>query len=352
MKLSVLNTAIKTTTVLAVAALSTAAYAAPEVYGQVRLSLTSNDIETKVNGVVDGSKTNKRAEIGSGNSRLGFRGKEALTENTDLEYRLEYRIDVAENSNDNFSARHGYLALNNKQYGKLLAGRTISQDDYLDVSESWWRVAGGGYDFGHDAAWVNNTFVYNTPKFNNDKTYAFVQYGMDEGKSVVVDGNVVDTKGARSFHTFENGVAKSVSRDFVMLGAIHQDDKTYGGFTYTQAGNDLKSARGSVSYQATDRIKTYGILQYTDFNSDDNELAAFAGVAYKLKEPTTVWLQGYYSDNYKGYSNGESLGGTIGMKHNVNKNLTGFASLGFKKAEYGKTKVDGKGIEIGTIYRF
>ncbi|WP_080945876.1 porin [Moraxella bovoculi] len=341
MKKSLLATAIKTSSVLAIAALSTAAYAAPEVYGQVRLSLTYNDIETKVNGIVDESKTSKRPELGSGNSRLGFRGKEALTENTDLEYRLEYRIDVAENSDTNFSARHGYLALNNKQYGKLLAGRTISQDDYLDVSESWWRVAGGGYDFGHGAAWVNNTVVYSTPKFNNDKTYAFVQYGMDEGKD-----------GARSFHTFEDGVAKSVSRDFMMLGAIHQDDKTYAGFTYTQAGNDLKSARGSVSYQATDKIKTYGILQYTDFNSDDNELAAFAGVAYKLKEPTTVWLEGYHSDNYKGYSNGESSGGTIGVKHNVNKNLTGFASLGFKKAEYDKTKVDGKGIEIGTIYRF
>lgn len=350
MKHSFLATSLKITTLASIAALSTAAVAAPDIYGQIRMSFANEDVEKTKNGVT--TKESARPQFNTGNSRIGFKGSEKLNDKLDLEYRLEYRVDVAESTGANFSARQGWIALNHADYGRLQAGRTISKDDDLVTGNAWLWGTGIGPFSGHYGDWVNNSFLYTTPKFNNGTTTAFIHYGMDEGKAEEVDGKLVDKKGSRLFTTFENGVAKTVSRDFVIVGAQYAGDKTSLNAAYTRAGSDLNSLLGSGDYKINDQWSVNSTVQYTDYNSNDNELALFAGVAYKPKDPITTWAELSYTDNYKGYGDGEAVGLNVGASYDVSKNLLGFANIGFSKEEYNKTEVDKKGIELGAVYRF
>ncbi|UNU72626.1 porin [Moraxella nasovis] len=367
MKKSPLAIAIKTTSVLAIAALSSQAFAAPDLYGQIRLSALAVDKTDTINDVA--TKTSARPDLSSGNSRIGIKGTEKLTDNTDLEYKLEYKVDVAENTGGNFSARHGYIALNNKQYGRLLVGRTISQDDYLSVSPAWWRNVGIGPVAGHDATWVNNSILYTTPKLNNGTTTAFIQYGMDEGSGAA-------GKGSRSFSTFKNNKETSLDRDFVIGGVQYAKDKVALNAAYTHAGKDLKSIRGSAEYKANDRLTVYGLAQLSDYNSNNDELAVSGGASYKINAPITAWAEAYHTDNYKGYADGKASGFNIGAQYDINKSLLAFASVGYAQDKYWewdkkpeeivvKNKIEkktietfnkkentSKGIEVGMVYRF
>lgn len=343
MKKLSLNTAVKSACVIATTALCSQAFAQPEIYGQVRLSLAQNEVTgerpNKKTGVIE-PVDEKRAQLDSGNSRIGIKGSEALTENTDLEYRLEYKVDVAESTDGNFSARHGYLALNNKQYGKLLVGRTISYDDNLDVSPAWWKVEGAGNAYGSFSDWVDNSIVYTTPKFNNGKTDLTLQYGMDEGKN------------GREFDTFKNGVAETTTRDFFIVGASHEMERSSLGLAYTRAGGDYSALSGAFSVDLTDKATLATMAQYTDYNSSDNELAGSLALSYQVSEPVGFWVEGAYADNYKGYANGENTKFSLGTTYDFNKNAKFFASVGHRDTKFNTTKEKGKGVEVGAIYKF
>lgn len=348
MKKLSLSMAVKSACVLATTTLCSQAFAEPTIYGQVRLSLLDQSSETKVNGVVtakDAGSNEGRADLSSGNSRIGIKGSEPLTENTDLEYRLEYRVNVAESdSSTNFTARHGYLALNNKQYGKLLVGRTISYDDNLDIAPSWWRAKGTGYAMGYGGSdWVDNTIVYTTPKFNNGKTDFTIQYGMDEGNK------------GREFRTFDsNGVATTVERDFFVAGASHKTENGELGFAYTRAGNDFNALVGSMSVGITEKATVNTVVHYADYNSSDNEIGGYLGLSYKISEPLGVWVEGAYADNFKGVANQEQTKFSVGTTYNFGKSTTTFAGLSYHNTENGdtNTKTKGHGVETGVIYRF
>lgn len=345
--LATLSTATKAISVLAITALSTSAFAAPDIYGQIRVSFTNTHSQTTKDGIV----THKPGALNfnTGNSRIGFKDSNKLNDKTQLEYQLEYKVDVAKSTSTNFSARQGWIALKNQDYGRLQVGRTLSRDSLLMSNALLWGTGIGPFA-GHGSGWANNSFLYTTPKFNDNTTTAFVHYGMD-GSEKDTTGNK-NKKGSRSFTTFKNGEKTSVSRDFVIFGAQYTKDKLSLNTAYTRAGQDLNSLLGSGEYKLDDRWSVNGKVQYADYNSKNNELAVLAGVAYKPKDKMTTWAELSYTDNYQGYGNGKATGVNIGASYDINKNLLGFANAGFSKEEYHTTKTDKKGVELGAIYRF
>lgn len=127
----------------AVAALSvSAAHAAPTVYGKILL--TTDYVDGNLTVKKDGNKlidkdysTTQLNSSGSSNvtgSRIGFKGAEALTANTDLVYQLEYGIDVDADKGRNFRSRDTYIGLSNKQYGTLVAGSLYAIDDNINYA--------------------------------------------------------------------------------------------------------------------------------------------------------------------------------------------------------------------------
>ena len=160
----------------AVAALSvTAAQAAPTVYGKAFLTLDLKDGDTDVTTVnhTTGVSTttssdwdDTRSQLNSNASRIGIRGSEALTANTDVVYQLEYGVDVDANT-DQFYSRDTYLGLSNKQYGTLLAGRLKAIDgrvDYANVTEG--GVMGGD----------NVLASFDSPRANNTFAFAYIEF--------------------------------------------------------------------------------------------------------------------------------------------------------------------------------
>lgn len=355
MKKFSLGTAVKSTCVFAAATICTQAFAEPEIYGQIRLSVAENDVKTtkkQADGKVVVVSESDRPDMASGNSRIGFKGTETLTENVDLKYRLEYKVDVADSNDKNFTARYGYIALDHKNYGELLVGRTISYDDNLDVSPGWWRNVGTGHAFGHGSDWASNSIQYTTPKFNNGATSVTVQYGMDEGSS------------GRNFYTFKNGKAvevrndkgeitkTGVDRDFVIVGASHETDNSTFGVAYTRAGDDLNAISAAMSTKLTDQATLGVMTQYTDYNSTSNELGGLVALSYQVSEPVGVWVEGSYADNYKGYRKGEHTKFSVGTTYDFNSSTKAFASVGYQDEKYSNVRNEGQSVEVGMIYKF
>ncbi|MGP5010773.1 MULTISPECIES: porin [Psychrobacter] len=346
----------------AVAALSvSAANAAPTVYGKgfLTLDLNTGDVDTtvttynvdgSVNEVVKSSEdADGRSQLNSNASRIGLKGSEALTANTDLLYQLEYGIDIDAGDrfvdaagggrmekSDQFYSRDTYLGLKNAQYGTLLAGRLSAIDDYVNFA----NVTQGGVLGGDavlasfDAPRTNNTFNYFTPSINGMQFMAM--YAMDED-------NGTDTLG----------------RDAFGLGGKYETGPMNVGATYIQAG-DFKVARVSGNYAISPVVTLGALYQNTDFDSDDNENAFTISGEMKTATPWTAYAQGDFVNNVGGADDAEAFRTVVGGKYAFNAATTGHLYGAYLSSEAtvtaplvkAESEFDGFGIGGGVEYKF
>lgn len=342
----------------AVAALSvTAAQAAPTVYGKAFLTLDLNDGDTDVKETdratgttsstsADWSVSKTRSKLNSTGSRIGLRGAEALTANTDLVYQLEYGIDVDANTNydsngnakDQFYSRDTYLGLANKQYGTLLAGRLTAIDDMVNYA----NVAEGGVLGGNnvlasfDGERANNAFAYVSPSYNGLNFLGM--YVMDEN-------NITDSLGRDAF---------GVGVQYTPAGQAYR-----AGATYIQAG-DLKFTRLSGDYKLNPALTVGALYQLSDY-TDNNENAFTVSGQYKVAQtPWTTYAQVDWVDNVLGASNADTQRLVVGGKYAFNTNTTGHIYGAYLNGETTttngattvKTETDGFGIGGGIEYKF
>lgn len=307
----------------AVAALSTtAAQAAPQVYGKAFLTLdlnkgntdytnTVNTVTTDASGkvtsvtkTVTGKKSaDGRSKLNSNSSRIGFKGSETLTANTDLVYKLEYGIDVDAETGKQFRAKETYLGLTNKQFGTLLAGRIGSIDGIIDYATVAQGGVLGGYNVlaGFDAPYANNTFAYVSPNYN----------GVNFLGMYVLD---------------ENNSTDNLKRDAFGVGVQYEpENASYrAGTTYVQSGN-LKAARVSGAFDLSPATTVNALYQNTKFTKNGKKENAFAVSAeHKLVQtPWTAYGQVDIVNNAKGFKGGEKQRLVLGTKYAFNPNTTG-----------------------------
>lgn len=363
----------------AVAALSvTAAQAAPTVYGKAFLTLDLKDGDTDVTTVnhTTGKSTTKsedwsseetRSQLNSNGSRIGIRGSEALTANTDVVYQLEYGVDVDANT-DQFYSRDTYLGLSNKQYGTLLAGRLKAIDgrvDYANVTEG--SVMGGDNVLASfDAKRANNTFAYVAPTYNDVTVSAM--YVMDENSDNVVTKNKVleDGKDGKQIGYFETTKAgfDTFGRDAFGLAAQYEPNAPYrAGVSYIQAGDALKAVRLSGAYDLSPTYTIGALYQNTDYDSGDKENAFTLSVSHKVAQtPWTTYGQVDLVDNLYGAKDSEAQRVVIGGKYAYNRATTGHIYGAYLNKEVSKfnstakttttTETSGFGIGAGLEYKF
>ncbi len=361
----------------AVAALSvTAAQAAPTVYGKVFLTLDLKDGDKDVTVVnhttgkstttsEDWSSEETRSQLNSNASRIGIRGSEALTANTDVVYQLEYGVDVDANT-DQFYSRDTYLGLSNKQYGTLLAGRLKAIDgrvDYANVTEG--GVMGGDNVLASfDAPRANNTFAYVAPTYNDVTVSAM--YVMDENSDNVVTKNkVLDNNGNKIgyFETTKAGF-DTFGRDAFGVAAQYEPNAPYrAGISYIQAGDALKAVRLSGAYDLSPTYTIGALYQNTDYDSDDKENAFTLSVSHKVAQtPWTTYGQVDLVDNLEGAKDSEAQRVVIGGKYAYNRATTGHIYGAYLNKEYSEvnstanttttTETSGFGIGAGLEYKF
>ncbi|MGO3082009.1 MAG: porin [Psychrobacter celer] len=158
----------------AVAALSvSAANAAPTVYGKA--FVTMDYVNTD-----DGNEDSDSVQINSNSSRIGFKGSEAMTANTDIIYQLEYGIDIDADDSKTFASRDTYLGFANKDFGQFRFGRNQSTTDYVNnvlVSDAYFDNLG---NFMADSGRVDNSVIWLAPKYQGLPLQIAAMYAADE----------------------------------------------------------------------------------------------------------------------------------------------------------------------------
>lgn len=317
----------------AVAALSiTAAQAAPTIYGKVYLTLDVQD------GDKNSPAKDSRSQLNSNASRLGVKGSENLTANTDLVYQLEYRLDADANGKRNWESRDTYLGLAHKQYGTLVAGRLTAIDSYVDYANvtTGGVVGGDNVLASFDAPRANNAFAYFTPERNGIQLMGM--YVMDETKQGSGLGN----------DTF--------LRDAFGVGAKYEPSTmpVKAGATYIQAG-DFRTARVSGAYALSPALTAGALYQHTKFatKGSEKENAFTVSANYKVAQtPWTAYGQVDVVDNVGGAKNSDAQRLAVGGKYAFNKNTTAHMYGAFLKKEVQKVDQDSYGIGAGLEYKF
>lgn len=307
----------------AVAALSvSAAHAAPTVYGKAFLTADYYDFD-------DESTT----QLNSTGSRIGFKGAEALTANTDLVYQLEYGIDVDADKGKNFRSRDTYIGLSNKQYGTFVAGRLTTLDDYINYANQ----ASGGVLGGDDvlasfsAPRANNAMAYFSPTYNGLQFMGM--YGLDGDQ---------DANSLSDHEQFGAGVKYEPTNQPFRVGA-----------TYITAGDALKAARVSGSYDLNKDVTLGALYQNTDVDTDDNENLITVSGTYKTATPWTAYAQADVVSNVAGESDDDAQRYIIGGKYAFNANTTGHVYGAYLNEDLANDEsVDGFGIGTGIEYKF
>ena len=312
----------------AVAALSvSAAHAAPTVYGKALVTVDYSDFD-------DESTT----KLNSTTSRIGFKGAEALTANTDLVYQLEYGVEIDSDnggtvkgkSQNQFYSRDTYLGLSNKQYGTLVAGRLSAIDDNINyVSQTV-----GQYDGFNAAYWdgerVNNAMAYFSPAYNG------LQF---MGMYAVEEDNASDL--ATDAEAFGVGVKYEPANQPFRAGA-----------TYIKSG-DFNTTRLSGAYDLNNQIGLGALYQISDLDTSDKENLAAVSATYKTATPWTAYAQAEMTSNVGGVDGDDAQRLVLGGKYAFKANATGHVYAGYSNLEQeGQDDKDGFGIGTGIEYKF
>lgn len=300
----------------AVAALSIAtAQAAPTVYGKVFLSLDIQD----GNDAAKNGGLETRSQLNSNASRIGVKGSEALTANTDVVYQLEYRVDTDADGQRNWESRDTYLGLSNKQLGTLVAGRLTAIDEYINYA----NVTKGGVIGDDDvqasfkSVRANNAFAYFSPKYNGVQFMGM--YVLDENNDAT-DNLGGDAFGVGAKYEPENAPYK-VGLTYIKASQAGYRVNNTGAIL--DMGENLQAVRLSGAYAVNPALTVAGQYQHTDFNTNDNENAFTVSGKYKVAQtPWTAYGQLDFVDNYAGAKDLERQRVAAGAEYSFNKATT------------------------------
>jgi len=337
----------------AIAALSvSAANAAPTVYGKAFVAMDY------VNAEFDGPSGNMydedTVEINSHASRLGFKGSEAMTANTDVIYRLEYGTRIDGESEYALKNRDTYLGLSNKQYGEFRAGKnqsTLARIDNVVVNQGYWDNLGQTKNEKDvvealnmaDSNRINSSLIWTAPKYNNLPLELSAMYSSND-----VDGDKSADAGFGVAMLFDQGTG------FTAGVAYDKDQNIDGDIIRGTATVDLAKfmaapVRLGALYQVADY--NYGSSKEKGFViSSEMALANFA-------RPASVYAQYNNTSNLDGVDDADSDQIVVGGKYMYKDNIIAHAYAGMNKADnvpYNPTKMtvaprgDAEVLVIGT----
>jgi len=316
--------------------------AAPTVYGKA--FVTANYVDAELNrqsmdipdDAINVNEDNSSVQVSSHSSRLGFKGSEAITANTDVIYQLEYgiKIDDSGSSNIGFKSRDTYLGLKNKDYGQFRFGRNYSVSDYINnvtVNEGYWDNIGSSSlgDEGTltealtltDGKRINNSIVWKAPKYNNLPLELALQYGADE---TFVSDNDNRNSGFGASLMFDPGTG------FTAGVAYDKDMSTNGEMLRGSASVDLSK------YVAAP-VNLGALYQQVDFDDSDDEekglvVSAEMGLT-NFARPASIYLQYDKTDNLGGLSGNDSNQIVLGGKYLFKDNIIAHAYVGKNSAD-------------------
>lgn len=346
----------------AVAALSvSAANAAPTVYGKI--FMTADYVDEEVKGGNEKYDENG-VEISSQGSRVGFKGSEPLSANTDVVYQLEYGIDVDGDDHQTFKNRDTYLGLKNNTFGEIRAGKNQSTTDYINnvvVNEGYWDNL-GSTKLGDeqkvaalnmaDSSRISNSIVWMAPKFDGVPVQFAAMYGNDDDYA----GEKNNGWGASLM--FDQGAGYT-------FGLAYEKDLNLRGEVETLTGDTVFNGGDLIRGTATLDLATFNsgfpvtlgaLYQEADYDYGDKKEKGYVVSAQmgltNFAKPATIYAQYNNTSNLYGQNGFDSDQIVVGGKYYYQKNMIAHAYIGQNDADYGNADAKVFAVGGGLEYKF
>ena len=310
----------------AIAALSvSAANAAPTVYGKAFLAMDY------VNAEFDGPGGNMydedTVEINSHASRIGLKGSEAMTANTDVIYQLEYGTSIDGDSNG-FKNRDTFLGVVNKQFGEFRVGKnqsSLARIDNVVVNQGYFDNLGQTQNEKEvvsalnmaDSNRIPSSIIWTAPKYNNLPLEISAMYSSD-------DANGNDNAGFGVAALFDQGTG------FTAGIAYDKDQNIAGDIIRGTATVDLGK------YMAAP-VRLGALYQVADYDGGQSKEKGFVISGEmpltNFARPASVYAQYNNTSNLNGFDDSDSDQIVVGGKYFYKDNIIAHAYAGMNKAD-------------------
>ena len=313
----------------AIAALSvSAANAAPTIYGKafVAADYVNAEFDSRLPGYNYDENT---VEINSHASRLGFKGSEAMTANTDVIYQLEYGTSI-NGGGATFSNRDTFLGVNNKQFGEFRAGKnqsTLARIDNVVVNQGYWDNLGdnelendvvGALNMA-DSSRINSSVIWTAPKYEGLPLQLSAMYSSENTSKNKDDGFGVAMM-------FDQGTG------FTAGVAYDKDNNIKGDIIRGTATVDLaKFIAAPVTLGALYQVADFDYARTTE-KEKGLVVSAEMGLT-NFARPAAVYAQYNKTDNLNGWDNADSNQIVVGGKYMYKDNIIAHAYAGMNKAD-------------------
>ena len=306
----------------AIAALSvSAANAAPTVYGKAFLA--ADYVNAEFDGPAGNMYDEDTIEINSHSSRIGFKGSEAMTANTDVIYQLEYGTSIDGDSNG-FKNRDTFLGVNNKQFGEFRVGKNQSSLDRINnvatADGGYWNYLGSkaSKDNMVESGRIDNSMIWTAPKYQGLPLQLSAMYAADE------DDNSGDGFGVAAM--FDQGTGFTA-------GVAYDKDLNLGNGGYNQTGDIIRgTATVDLSKFAAVPVTLGALYQVADIdNTDKKEKGFVVSAAMGLQnfaKPATVYAQYNNTSNLRGLDGIDTDQIVVGGKYFYQPNMIMHAYAG------------------------
>ena len=305
----------------AIAALSvSAANAAPTVYGKAFLA--ADYVNAEFDGPAGNMYDEDTIEINSHSSRIGFKGSEAMTANTDVIYQLEYGTSIDGDSNG-FKNRDTFLGVNNKQFGEFRVGKNQSSLDRINnvatADGGYWNYLGSkaSKDNMVESGRIDNSMIWTAPKYQGLPLQLSAMYAADE------DDNSGDGFGVAAM--FDQGTGFTA-------GVAYDKDLNLGN-NYVATGDIIRgTATVDLSKFAAVPVTLGALYQVADIdNTDKKEKGFVVSAAMGLQnfaKPATVYAQYNNTSNLRGLDGIDTDQIVVGGKYFYQPNMIMHAYAG------------------------
>ncbi len=310
----------------AIAALSvSAANAAPTLYGKAFLAADYENVE--FDGPTGNMYDEDTLEINSHASRIGLRGSEAMTANTDVIYRLEYGTSI-DGDNATFTNRDTYLGVVNKQFGEFRVGKnqsSLARIDNVVVNQGYWDNLGQTENESEvvnalnmaDSGRINSSVIWTAPKYEGLPLEISAMYSSD-------DQNGNDNEGFGVAALFDQGTG------FTAGLAYDKDQNIAGDIIRGTATVDLGK------YMAAP-VRLGALYQVADYDGGESKekglvISGEMGLT-NFARPASIYTQYNRTDNLNGFDNSDSNQIVVGGKYMYKDNIIAHAYAGMNKAD-------------------
>ena len=328
----------------AIAALSvSAANAAPTLYGKAFLA--ADYVNAEFDGPAGNMYDEDTVEINSHASRIGIKGSEAMTANTDVIYRLEYGTSIDGDKNG-FTNRDTYLGVVNKQFGEFRVGKnqsTLARVDNVVVNQGYFDNLGQTQNENEvvsalnmaDSNRIASSIIWTAPKYDGLPLEISAMYSSDD-----VNGN--DNAGFGVAALFDQGTG------FTAGIAYDKDQNIVGDIIRGTATVDLgKYMAAPVTLGAL-----YQVADYDYGSSKEKGLVVSAQMGLNnFARPASIYAQYNNTSNLDGWDNADSDQIVVGGKYMYKDNIIAHAYAGMNNADnvgYMGTAGDAEVFVIGT----